>query len=116
MLEVTAEAFTDLSILRATKRFYLRDIGMLSKTELRQRHSTEDYQDSTVNGTFLQEKKSQSQTVNHSVIRKLVLTESNLLIQLVFASNDELFSKKNITMKSNVSFYTFARYLKVSVK
>ncbi|XP_041792880.1 interleukin-12 subunit beta [Chelmon rostratus] len=26
MLEVTAEAFTDLSILRATKRFYLRDI------------------------------------------------------------------------------------------
>lgn len=32
MLEVTAEAIVNLSFLRKTKRFYLRDIGKLSKT------------------------------------------------------------------------------------
>lgn len=33
MLIVTAEAISDLSIVRKTKRFYLRDIGELSETE-----------------------------------------------------------------------------------
>lgn len=33
MLEVTAEAINDHSILKRTKRFYLRDIGELSETE-----------------------------------------------------------------------------------
>lgn len=44
MLELTAEAISDLSIFRTTKRFYLRDIGKLSKSELHQWHSAEDYQ------------------------------------------------------------------------
>ena len=33
MLEVTAEAIVNLSVLRKTLRFYLRDIGELSGTE-----------------------------------------------------------------------------------
>ncbi len=32
MLELTAEAINNHSILRTTKRFYLRDIGKLSET------------------------------------------------------------------------------------
>lgn len=44
MLELTAEAIRDLSVFRTSKRFYLRDIGKLSKTELHQWHSVEDYQ------------------------------------------------------------------------
>lgn len=44
MLEVTAEAISDFSIFRTSKRFYLRDIGKLSKTELHRWHSVEDYQ------------------------------------------------------------------------
>uniref|UniRef100_A0A3Q0SHE2 Interleukin-12 beta central domain-containing protein n=1 Tax=Amphilophus citrinellus TaxID=61819 RepID=A0A3Q0SHE2_AMPCI len=43
MLELTAEAISDRSIFRTTKRFYLRDIGKLSKTEPHQWHSVEDY-------------------------------------------------------------------------
>lgn len=77
MLELTAEAIRDLSVFRTSKRFYLRDIGKLSKTELHQWHSVEDYQlESTFSflKTFSDEKESPCMQSMHDKVLSETVT------------------------------------------